>query len=153
MKKRVVEEISPFHHYSDVSVKFSLPLLPSEGGTNTMEEIEKLAIDNIQNIVYQADAELLAKWIPVICSALNLDRVGECLIVGYSQYALGDHEGLKATLRLLEVAKSDSKYSDQYNIIIYESMGGKGDNDIEKEDKIIRNITKVVTIDKAIQKI
>ena len=46
-----------------------------------------------------------------------------------------------------------SKYSDQYNIIIYESMGGKGDNDIEKEDKIIRNITKVVTIDKAIQKI
>jgi len=112
VKKRVVEEISPFHHYSDMSVKFSLPLLPSEGGTNTMEEIEKLAIDNIQNIVYQADAELLAKWIPVICSALNLDRVGECLIVGYSQYALGDHEGLKATLRLLEVAKSDSKYSD-----------------------------------------
>jgi len=44
-----------------------------------------------------------------------------------------------------------SKYSDQYNKIIYESMGGKGDNDSEKEDKIIRNISKVVTIDKAIQ--
>jgi hypothetical protein len=27
-------------------------------------------------------------------------------------------------------------------------MGGKGDNDIEKEDKIIRNIAKTVTIDK-----
>jgi hypothetical protein len=27
-------------------------------------------------------------------------------------------------------------------------MGGSGDNDIEKEDKIIRNITKNVTIEK-----
>jgi hypothetical protein len=27
-------------------------------------------------------------------------------------------------------------------------MGGKGDNDIEKEDKIIRNIAKTVTIEK-----
>jgi hypothetical protein len=27
-------------------------------------------------------------------------------------------------------------------------MGGKGDNDLEKEDKIIRNISKIVTIDK-----
>jgi hypothetical protein len=27
-------------------------------------------------------------------------------------------------------------------------MGGPGDNDLEKEDKIIKNITKIVTIDK-----
>jgi hypothetical protein len=27
-------------------------------------------------------------------------------------------------------------------------MGGKGDNDLEKEDKIIKNIAKNVTIDK-----
>ena len=27
-------------------------------------------------------------------------------------------------------------------------MGGKGDNDLEKEDKIIRNIAKKVIIDK-----
>jgi hypothetical protein len=27
-------------------------------------------------------------------------------------------------------------------------MGGSGDNDLEKEDKIIRNIAKEVTIDK-----
>jgi hypothetical protein len=27
-------------------------------------------------------------------------------------------------------------------------MGGKGDNDLEKEDKIIKNIAKEVTIDK-----
>jgi hypothetical protein len=43
---------------------------------------------------------------------------------------------------------SDSNYSDQYNKIIVESMGGSGDNDAEKEDKIIKNITKHVVIDK-----
>jgi hypothetical protein len=44
--------------------------------------------------------------------------------------------------------KSESKYSDQYNKLIIEAMGGSGDNDLEKEDKIIRNIAKEVTIDK-----
>ena len=43
-----------------------------------------------------------------------------------------------------------SKFSDQYNKIIFESMGGSGDNDLEKEDKIIRNISKTITIDKEI---
>ena len=43
--------------------------------------------------------------------------------------------------------KSSSKISDQYNTIIIESMGGRGDNDLEKENKIIKNITKVTTID------
>jgi hypothetical protein len=41
-----------------------------------------------------------------------------------------------------------SRFSDQYNKIIVESMGGSGDNDLEKEDKIITNISKNVTIDK-----
>ena len=45
--------------------------------------------------------------------------------------------------------KAASKFSDQYNKIIVESMGGSGDNDLEKEDKIIRNISKKVTIDKS----
>ena len=44
--------------------------------------------------------------------------------------------------------KSESKYSDQYNKLIIEAMGGSGDNDLEKEDKIIKNIAKEVTIDK-----
>jgi len=44
--------------------------------------------------------------------------------------------------------KSSSNYSDQYNKIIIESCGGSGDNDIEKEDKIIRNISKTVIVDK-----
>ena len=47
-----------------------------------------------------------------------------------------------------DCGKSDSLFSDQYNKLIIESMGGSGDNDVEKEDKIIRNIVNNVTIDK-----
>ena len=44
--------------------------------------------------------------------------------------------------------KAASRFSDQYNKMIIESMGGSGDNDLEKEDKIIKKITKEVVIDK-----
>ena len=44
--------------------------------------------------------------------------------------------------------KSYSKVSDKYNKLIIESMGGSGDNDAEKEDKIVRNIVNATTIDK-----
>ena len=48
-----------------------------------------------------------------------------------------------------EYNKSYSKVSDKYNKLIIESMGGSGDNDAEKEDKIVRNIVKNVELDKA----
>ena len=44
--------------------------------------------------------------------------------------------------------KSTSKVSDQFNKIIIESMGGAGDNDYEKEEKIIKRVTKEVSIPK-----
>jgi hypothetical protein len=47
-----------------------------------------------------------------------------------------------------DCGKYNSKFSDQYNKIVVESMGGSGDNDIEKEDKIIKNISKTVMIEK-----
>jgi hypothetical protein len=43
---------------------------------------------------------------------------------------------------------AESKHADEYNKIVIESLGGMGNNEAEKEDKIIRNIAKVVTIDK-----
>jgi hypothetical protein len=43
---------------------------------------------------------------------------------------------------------AESKYSDQYSKIVIEAMGGAGNNDEEKTDKIIRNIVKEVIIDK-----
>jgi hypothetical protein len=48
-----------------------------------------------------------------------------------------------------DCGKYHSKYSDKYNKLIVESMGGSGNNDIEKEDKIIKKISKEVTINKA----
>jgi hypothetical protein len=47
-----------------------------------------------------------------------------------------------------DCGKSSSRFSDQYNKIIVESMGGSGDNDLEKEERIIKNISKQVTLDK-----
>ena len=42
----------------------------------------------------------------------------------------------------------NSKYGDQFNKMMYEAMGGKGDDDSEKENKIIKQISKNVSIDK-----
>jgi hypothetical protein len=47
-----------------------------------------------------------------------------------------------------DCGKSESRFSDQYNKLVIEAMGGKGDNDLEKEDKIIKNIAKEVIINK-----
>jgi len=41
-----------------------------------------------------------------------------------------------------------SPFSDQFDHIIIESMGGSGDNDVEKEDKIIKKISSVTIINK-----
>ena len=49
-----------------------------------------------------------------------------------------------------DCGKSESKYSEQYSKLIVEAMGGRGDNETEKENRIIRNIAKEVTIDKQI---
>jgi len=47
-----------------------------------------------------------------------------------------------------DCGKSVSKYADQYNKLIIEAMGGNGNNDEEKENKIIKNIAKNVVIEK-----
>jgi hypothetical protein len=47
-----------------------------------------------------------------------------------------------------DCGKSESHKSDQYNKIIIESMGGFGDNEVDKECKIIKNIAKGVVIEK-----
>ena len=44
--------------------------------------------------------------------------------------------------------KSESKYSNSYDKLVIEAFGGKGDNDEEKENKIIKKISNVTTIDK-----
>jgi hypothetical protein len=44
--------------------------------------------------------------------------------------------------------KAVSKYSDAYNKIIVESMGGSGDNNFEKEEKIIKRVAKEIILEK-----
>jgi len=44
--------------------------------------------------------------------------------------------------------KPTSKQSDTYNNIIIESMGGRGNNDYEKEEKIIKRISKEILVEK-----
>ena len=46
--------------------------------------------------------------------------------------------------------KCNSRVSDQFNKIIIESMGGHGDNDYEKEEKIIKKIAKEVFVEKSV---
>jgi len=43
---------------------------------------------------------------------------------------------------------SESKYADQYSKLVIEAMGGLGNNDLENEEKIIRNVAREVTISK-----
>ena len=44
--------------------------------------------------------------------------------------------------------KSTSKHSDVYNKLMIEAMGGNGDNCLEKENKIIRNVIQEVILEK-----
>ena len=44
--------------------------------------------------------------------------------------------------------KASSRHSDTYNNIIIESMGGRGDNDFEKEERIIKKVSKEVVVEK-----
>ena len=43
-----------------------------------------------------------------------------------------------------------SKYSDKYDLLLIETMGGSGDNDYEKETKILKNIAREVVIEKVL---
>jgi len=88
------------------------PLYLREDDSRSKEELEKIAIENLQDIVYQADMEQIKRWTPLVCSALKVGKVGEALIHGYGQYAVGDHDALKATLRLLEIEEPNSKFKE-----------------------------------------
>jgi hypothetical protein len=48
-----------------------------------------------------------------------------------------------------DCSKSSSPYSDQYNKLIIEAMGGSGNEDFDNENKIIKKIAKEVVIDKS----
>ena len=106
----VVEDFSPLRHYLGVSINTVSPLYISDNDSRSKIELEKLAVVNLQNIIYQANMDQIEKWTPLVCSALKVGKIGEVLIHGYGQYAVGDHDALKASLRALEIEESDPKF-------------------------------------------
>ena len=52
--------------------------------------------------------------------------------------------------RYPDYKKSSSNISDQFNKILIESMGGSGENEYEKEEKIIKRITREIMVEKDI---
>ncbi len=128
-----------------------------------LEKVGELGyVNGISNIIVKNLKELDVTQRPVHCT----DKKRETLYVKDENKWEKDDEKKKLRKAIKRVASknqrlllkfkevhpdcgtSSSKYSDQYNTIIVESMGGSGDNDIEKEEKIIRNISKQIVIEK-----
>jgi hypothetical protein len=119
-------------------------------------------VEGISNIIVKNLKQLDVDKRPVHCT----DKKRETMYVKDSDKWEKDEENSKIRKAIKKVAsknqrliprfkeehpdciKYHSKYSDQYNKLIVESMGGSGDNDFEKEEKIIKNISKNVIVDK-----
>jgi hypothetical protein len=128
-----------------------------------LEKVGELGyVEGISNIIVKNLNELEVTQRPVHCT----DKKRETMYIKDEDKWEKDEENSKMKRAIKKVAsknqrlitkfkeehpdciKYHSKYSDQYNKIIVESMGGSGDNDTEKEEKIIRNISKNVVVDK-----
>jgi hypothetical protein len=136
------------------SIKIQLSDLEGVGELGYVEGISKIIVKNLQ--------ELDVTQRPVHCT----DKKRETMYIKDDDKWEKDEERLKLHKVVRRVTcknqnlipkfkelhpdynKYHSKVSDQYNKIIVESMGGSGDNDFEKEEKIIKNISKQVFIDK-----
>ncbi len=136
------------------SIKLQLSDLEGVGELGYIEGISKIIVKNLK--------ELDVTQRPVHCT----DKKRETMYIKDEDKWEKDDERLKMHKVVRKVTcknqnlipkfkeihpdcgKYHSKFSDQYNKIVVESMGGSGDNDFEKEEKIIKNISKQVFIDK-----
>ena len=128
-----------------------------------LERVGELGyVDGISNIIVKNLKELDITQRPVHCT----DKKRDTLYIKDENKWEKDEEKKKMHKVIKKVAdknarllpkfkeahpdcvKAASRFSDQYNNIIVESMGGPGDNDFEKEEKIIKKITKEVVVDK-----
>jgi hypothetical protein len=118
-------------------------------------------IDGISNIIIKNLKELDITKRPVHCT----DKKREVLYIkDEDKWEKEDDQNVKIRSVIKQVAfkntklltkfrekhpdcgKSESKYSDKYNKLIIEAMGGRGDDDSEKENKIIQKIAKELVI-------
>jgi hypothetical protein len=136
------------------SIKLELSDLENVGEVGYIEGISNIIVKNLK--------ELDITKRPVHCT----DKKRETMYIKDENKWEKDEENTKLhklvkkithkNQRLLPKFKEEhpdclqyhSKYSDQYSKIVYESMGGKGDDDYEKEEKIIKKIVQNVVIEK-----
>ena len=136
------------------SIKLQLSDLERVGELGYVEGISNIIVKNLKNLDVSQR--------PVHCT----DKKRETLYIKDEDKWEKDEEKKKMHKLVKKVAdknarmlhkfkeahpdcnRSVSKFSDQYNKIIVESMGGPGDNDYEKEEKIIKNISKEVNLQK-----
>jgi hypothetical protein len=128
-----------------------------------LENVGELGyIEGISNIIVKNLKELDVTQRPVHCT----DKKRETIYIKDEDKWEKDEEKKKMHKLVKKVAdknarllpkfkekypdynKSTSKTSDQFNKIIVESMGGSGDNDFEKEEKIIKKVSKEIAIEK-----
>ena len=131
-----------------------------------LTDLEKVGeigyVDGISNIIVKNLKELDINKRPVHCT----DKKRETMYIKDENKWEKDEEREKLHKVIRKVAcknqnllnefkklnpdynKYHSKISDKYNKIVVESMGGPGDNDFEKEEKIIKNISKEVLVEK-----
>jgi hypothetical protein len=129
-----------------------------------LEKVGELGyVEGISNIITKNLKELDVHKRPIHCTDNKRETI---YIKDQDKWEKEDEEKMKLRKVIRRVAcknqrllpefkkihpdcgKYNSKFSDQYNKIVVESMGGPGDNDFEKEEKIIRNISKNITVDK-----
>jgi hypothetical protein len=127
-----------------------------------LERVGELGyVDGISNIIIKNLKAMDITQRPIHCT----DKKREVLYVkDENLWQKEDHQNKKVRTAIKKIAdknmrlipyykekypdcnKSVSNVSDKYNTIIIESMGGKGENDLEKENKIISNISKEVFV-------
>ena len=136
------------------SIKFQLSDLESVGELGYIEGISNIIVKNLK------DLDVTQR--PVHCT----DKKRETMYIKDEHKWERDEEQKKMrkmirkvtvkNARMLPKFKevhpdciiSTSHVSDQYNNIIMEAMGGRGDNDFEKEEKIIKRVSNEVIIGK-----
>jgi len=136
------------------SIKLQLSDLEKVGELGYVEGISKIIVKNLK--------EMDVHKRPVHCT----DKKRETMYVKDHDKWEKDEERLKLHKVVRKVAfknqnlipkfkelhpdynKYHSTTSDKYNKIIVESMGGPGDNDYEKEEKIIQKISREVIVEK-----
>ena len=135
------------------SIKLQLTDLIEMGNTGYVEGISKIIVKNL-NALDETER-------PVHCTDKKRETI---YIKDENEWGKDDDNKSKLkkaiktvankNIRLLpqfrekypDYGNSESNISDKYSKMVIEAMGGSGDNEIEKEEKIIKNISKATTI-------